>query len=77
MPLTNVSRHQIGKSITLKMENGSDEKGNSLYVNKTFSSIKKSATDNDIMNTAIVLEELQNKPVQDVIVQDRHILLIG
>lgn len=75
MPITTVQRGILGKSMILKMDNGIDEKGNALYVSKTFSNVREGATDADVLNSANILAGLQNKGLSEVIVQDRSILL--
>lgn len=77
MPLTNVRKELTGKSIVIRLNNGSDEKGAPMYVNKTFSSISQAASNADLLNTANIIVSLQNKSLGSVLVQDKSMLLIG
>ena len=75
MPITNVQKVISGKSLTLKMENGFDEKGTPLFVSKTFSNIQEAASDANVLNSANVLGSLQNKVLVEVSVQDKNVLI--
>lgn len=77
MPITNVRKEQMNRAVIIRLANGSDDKGNALYVNKTLSNIDEAATNADLLNTANVLVSLQNKSLDEVLVQDKSVLLIG
>lgn len=75
MPIVSVTKSPLGKSFTLKLEDGLNEKGEVVYVNKTFSNVYEDALDNNILNTANILASLQSKVLDQVSVQEKYALL--
>lgn len=75
MPITNVSRTQLGKSLILSLDDGVDNQGKSKFVSKTFSNVNTKASDADVLNSAVILASLQSRDLAEVIVQERNVLL--
>lgn len=75
MPIVDVTRAKMGRTLTLQSENGVNEKGETVYTNKSFSNIRNSATDADILNAANILGSLQDKELAGVVVTEKSILL--
>lgn len=75
MPILDATRSDMGKTITLQTDNGVNEKGESIYTNKSFSNIRSQATDADILNSANILGSLQEKELVGVILTEKNILM--
>lgn len=75
MPILDVTRVEMGKTLTLQTDNGVNEKGESIFTNKSFSNIRNKATDADILNSANILGSLQEKELVGVMVTEKSILL--
>lgn len=75
MPIVDVIRAELGKTLTLQLDNGVNEKGESLQVNKSFSNIRQRATDIDLLNSANILGSLQDKQLIGVVVIEKSTLL--
>ncbi|WP_041274694.1 DUF1659 domain-containing protein [Desulforamulus reducens] len=50
-------------SMKLRYQKGVNNNGDPVYVNKTFSKVKVTATDQDIHDVAAALNSLQNSPM--------------
>lgn len=75
MPIINVNKLEIGRSLVLTLDNGIDPKGKQLTASRTYSNIREKAPEADILNSANVIVSLQDKDVLEVIVQERSLLL--
>lgn len=75
MPISSVSKAILGRSFTLKLDHGIDEKGKNIYKNKSFSNVSDDASDADILNTANALADLQDKVLAEVSLQEKNVLI--
>lgn len=75
MPIVDVTRAEMGKTLTLQIDNGVNEKGEAIHTNKSFSNIRNRATDADILNAANTLGSLQEKELVGIVVTEKSILL--
>lgn len=75
MPISEVYKTISGRSFTLKLDHGIDIHGKNIYKSKTFSNVKDSASDANILNSANALASLQEKVLAEVSLQERNVLL--
>ena len=75
MPISSVHKAILGRSFTLKLDHGIDERGKNIYKSKSFSNVRDGATDADILNTANALGDLQEKIVAEVSLQVKNVLI--
>ena len=75
MSILDAMRTGSTKSISLILDNGVNEKGEALTVSKSFSNIRNSATDADILNSGNILGSLIDKPLEEIQLVERTILV--
>lgn len=65
-----VVKESFGCSMKMRYQQGVNNNGDPVFVYRTFSKIKVTATDQDIYDVASVLNSLQNSPMLAVYRQD-------
>lgn len=66
-----------GTVLTCQIRTGTDEQGNPITKNLSFSNVKATATDQDIFDTAVALTGLQDSPLTAVSKKETTGLLQG
>lgn len=75
MPITEIYKTISSRSVTLKLDHGTDDHGKNIYKTKTFSNVKDDASDANILNAANALASLQEKVLAEVSLQERNVLI--
>ncbi|MEG6523079.1 DUF1659 domain-containing protein [Desulfotomaculum sp. 1211_IL3151] len=65
-----VLKEPFGCSMKMRYQQGVNHNGDPVFVNRSYSKIKVTATDQDIYDVAAVLNSLQNSPLLAVYRQD-------
>lgn len=75
MPITEVRKIVRGRSLTLQLDHGTDDRGKNIYKTKTFSNLHDDATDASILNVANALASLQEYPLAEISMAVKNVLL--
>lgn len=75
MPISDVYKTIQGRSFTLKLSHGHDDRGKNIYTSKTFSNLNDDATDADIVNVANALAELQEHVLAEIGMTVKNVLM--
>ncbi|WP_350344117.1 DUF1659 domain-containing protein [Proteinivorax tanatarense] len=71
MPITVMP---LSTSMRLRYEGGTDEEGNPIYINRSYSRIKVESLDEEFYDVAVALSSLQQHPLAKVRRVDEHAL---
>ncbi len=75
MPISSVHKTIQGRSFTLRLDHGIDERGKNIYKSKSFSNLSDDASDASILNVANALASLQEHLLAEVNMTVKNVLL--